>query len=289
MALESAIENSELLEGVIKECNKDLRNLNATLKIATNRSMKSSLANTICMLNSFRTKMKFLRLKVGSGYKQCNANKKNYVSTRVNWVELESAFGSRVRTGAVVNLSHKEPRNFLEDCYKLFNRRTKNLLKRLTALKVNAVFCGLFKIVKNGKEVTEFKYLNTKNNNIYPETNLKQWFDINILEEILKNLDEFQEKDSGWALASIVNLTINFNKYSPQLGSTFIELPHEIDIKKACINVQNSDNKCFKWAVLSALHPQDANAHRVAKYQSYAAELNFTGINFPMTMKQIPR
>lgn len=136
----------------------------------------------------------------------------------------------------------------------------------------------------------ELKYLNTRNNTIYHETNLNQWFDENIVEHILRNLDEFQERDSGWALSSIINLVININKYTPQLGSSFIELPQQIDNKKACVNVRNyDDDECFKWAVLSALHPADGNAHRIQKYQRYATELNFTGIHFPMTIKQIPR
>lgn len=289
LALEEGIQRNELLEAAIKECNKDLRNLNGSLKIASSSSMKSSISSIICLLVSFRTKMKLLRLKEGSGYKRDNLNRGRYISTRIRWINLESAFKSRIRTAVIVNLIHKDPKTFLSDCYKLFHSKINNLLKGESALKINAVFCGEFKIMKNENELKELKYLNTKNFKLYRDTNLKEWYEKNIVDCILKDLDEFQERDSGWALSSIVNLAININKYTLQLGSSFIKLPHQIACKKACVNVQNNDNECFKWAVLSALHPVDNNPERVIKYQRYSNELNFTRIQFPMTVKQIPR
>ena len=38
---------------------------------------------------------------------------------------------------------------------------------------------------------------------------------------------------------------------------------------------------CFKWALLSALHPADKNAQRVSKYVEYKDELNFDDLTFP--------
>ena len=40
-------------------------------------------------------------------------------------------------------------------------------------------------------------------------------------------------------------------------GNSYISRPDEISKKEACLNVRNEDNQCFKWAVLSALHPQE--------------------------------
>ena len=70
--------------------------------------------------------------------------------------------------------------------------------------------------------------------------------------------------------------------------NNFIELPKYIASKKAIINVQNDDNECFKYAVLSALHYDDINNHeRVTKYKPYLDELNFKGIKFPVTDRGI--
>ena len=38
-------------------------------------------------------------------------------------------------------------------------------------------------------------------------------------------------------------------------GSTYIPLPDFIMRKKAIINMENKDNKCFLWSVLRYPHP----------------------------------
>lgn len=58
----------------------------------------------------------------------------------------------------------------------------------------------------------------------------------------------------GYAFLRNIELLINVNKYEPINGSSYIELPSFIQNKGAVINVNNSDNECFNWAVLSALH-----------------------------------
>jgi hypothetical protein len=43
------------------------------------------------------------------------------------------------------------------------------------------------------------------------------------------------------------------------------------------------------WSVLAALHPGNHNSDRVREYQTYATELNFDGISFPMRMADMPK
>ena len=71
-------------------------------------------------------------------------------------------------------------------------------------------------------------------------------------------------------------------------GSSYVDLPAHIRNKTACINVQNHDNMCFKWAILSALHPARAS-WRVTEYRRYEDELNFAGIEFPVTPNGISK
>lgn len=90
---------------------------------------------------------------------------------------------------------------------------------------------------------------------------------------------EYQRQGSNWTLDKILGLTLNVAKYSPIRGSSFIPVPIRLRVKKAIINVQNSDQKCFQWAILSALHPAARHAERVSNYVQYADELDFTGAN----------
>ena len=48
---------------------------------------------------------------------------------------------------------------------------------------------------------------------------------------------------------------------------SYVPLPDVLASKKAIINVQNKKNKCFLWAILSALHPADGHSNRVTKYR----------------------
>ena len=64
-------------------------------------------------------------------------------------------------------------------------------------------------------------------------------------------------------------------------GSSYIDLPPFIKNKKACINVENQDGECFKWAILPALHPAKTNTNRVTTYVTHENGLNFKGTDFP--------
>ena len=69
---------------------------------------------------------------------------------------------------------------------------------------------------------------------------------------------------------------------------TYIPLPKSIAQRRACINVQNDDDMCFKWAILSALvHLRGIDIHnsnRVREYIKYEAEFNldFSNLQFPV-------
>jgi hypothetical protein len=81
----------------------------------------------------------------------------------------------------------------------------------------------------------------------------------------MNKLEEFAEKDSGWALHEVIGLKVNINRYDPlKIGfSTFVL--YQILLKKnnAVINVENDDNFCFLWSVVSALYPAKKNANRI--------------------------
>ena len=82
---------------------------------------------------------------------------------------------------------------------------------------------------------------------------------------------------------------VNIAKYQPLTGSSYMELSDTLKSKKAIINVKNDDQKCLKWSLLSARHPVKKNAQRVSKYFGFAKELNFTGVDFPTPLGQIPQ
>ena len=103
-----------------------------------------------------------------------------------------------------------------------------------------------------------------------------------------KHVDKFTNNGSGWILDNVLSLSVNFSKYTPLKGSSFIELPDYLKTKKAIINVKNEDQECLKWAILSCLHPAQKHPQRVNKYMHFK-ELDFTGIDFPTPLSQMPK
>jgi hypothetical protein len=100
--------------------------------------------------------------------------------------------------------------------------------------------------------------------------------------KIMTSFLEYQREGSNWTLDKVIELSLNVAKYQPLKGSCFIPLPIKLRAKYAIVNVQNSDQKCFQWAILSALFPAVKNPQRVSKYAPFADKLYFTGIQFPV-------
>ncbi|GFW20508.1 uncharacterized protein TNCV_4547751 [Trichonephila clavipes] len=89
-----------------------------------------------------------------------------------------------------------------------------------------------------------------------------------MFEKIVKESEDFEGKDSGWALDEILRLQVHTNRYSPfRRSSSFIEVPRQIAKTKAIINVINrKDSQCFKWSILGALYPNTSNPKKTSSY-----------------------
>ena len=106
---------------------------------------------------------------------------------------------------------------------------------------------------------------------------------------ISEEIDTFINNGSGWVLKSIDKLEIYVVNYKPLKGSSYIDLPNIIKHKKACINVKNNDQKCFAYAVVSAIHPINypKDPTKVCYYKSKINELNMEGIQYPVSLENI--
>ena len=72
-------------------------------------------------------------------------------------------------------------------------------------------------------------------------------------------------------------------------GSSYIELPTELkNPAKGLINLKNKDNECFRWCHIRYLNPQGKDPQRIKKSDKhYIKNLDYQGIKFPITIKQI--
>ena len=83
-----------------------------------------------------------------------------------------------------------------------------------------------------------------------------------IFEKLLKLIEEFQERGSGWVLHELLRLDLHTYAFDPLRGSTYIPLPDDLMAKQALINIQNNDDKCFIWCILAAIYADSVTHDR---------------------------
>ena len=84
-------------------------------------------------------------------------------------------------------------------------------------------------------------------------------------------------------------MNIHVVNYNPLKGSSYIPLPAKLANKKAVINIQNTDQKCFMWSVLASLISSKKDPQRVIHCVQHVDQLDFTGIAFPVRICDVPK
>lgn len=202
---------------------------------------------------------------------------------------VESAFKCRIITYRI-NGSSKvlDPAIFFNKIEDKILKVIKTELKENACVKINLqLYCTYIQTVEE-EVVRDLKSFNTINVVITQTSDLSTFYD-NMTSLILSKCEDFQERDSGWALEKIEFLDVNINKYNPLKASSYIPLPKQVSLKKACVNVKNNDNACFFWAVTSALYPAAAHSDRVSSYPRYETVLNTKGVKYPVTIIDVKR
>ena len=110
-----------------------------------------------------------------------------------------------------------------------------------------------------------------------------------MLKEIMVNLANYQRNGSGWYFKEVIRFEIYTVDYKSLKGDSYIPLPDFLMRKKAIINMENKDNKCFLWSVLRYLHPKEKHSSRINDLRKYENDLNFKGIEFPIKVKDIQK
>ena len=91
------------------------------------------------------------------------------------------------------------------------------------------------------------------------------------MKEMFTSFLEFQREGGNWTVDKVMNVNLHIVQYQPLKGSSYIPLPAKLANKKAIVNVQNHDQKCFMWSILAALHPACDNpeSHKVLRVRTY--------------------
>ena len=109
--------------------------------------------------------------------------------------------------------------------------------------------------------------------------------------EIEEEIQKVQNAEgSGWQFLKVIKLVLHTTKWEPIYGSSYIPLDPYLANKKAIINMQNEDDKCFMWSVLRALYPKNIHPERIDKdLKSKQDNINMKGICYPVDFRAIDR
>ncbi|CAG2250926.1 unnamed protein product [Mytilus edulis] len=106
-------------------------------------------------------------------------------------------------------------------------------------------------------------------------------------QKIFISFEEFIKNGSGWQLEEVLQLDLCVTKYKPLKGGSYLELPTSLKRSNCILNIQNLDNKCFLWTVLSSMHNFQQNPENVENYVPFVNSVNMTGIEYPTPLSQI--
>ena len=195
--------------------------------------------------------------------------------------ESNSALRNFARVYTINGIEGFDPRSFLQDA----RQNITSVLRNNRKTKVKLIFKCIMERGNNPEEMV----IKPADFHSDIEINLdgtdeKDLYDT-MVERILEKMVTFQNGGSPWRLRSIIRLELHTVSYKPLRGETWIAPPKELADKKAIINMQNKDNKCFLWCVLRALNPKRVHPERLDKeLMEKENTLNMEGIRYPVSL-----
>ena len=151
--------------------------------------------------------------------------------------------------------------------------------------------CHMERIATIGdNEIKEFAFHSNDLKLVLEGTNESELYN-EMVDEIEEEIQKVQNAEgSGWQFLKVIKLVLHTTKWEPIYGSSYIPLDPYLANKKALINMQNEDDKCFMWSVLRALYPKNKNVERIDKdLKSKQDIINMNGICYPVNLKAIDR
>ena len=181
----------------------------------------------------------------------------------------------------------KDPLIQLQNTRKAIEQHIKKLLIEMKGLKFIETLRITSKKISNGQIFYDTTYFNSK-----PQTIINNLEIIKALQlskqQILNIISQSIANGSNWIVESVENHYLNVVKYEPIKGSSYIELPSELQHnKKGLINLKNKDNECFRWCHIRYINPQEKDPQRIKKIdKEYISKLDYSKINFPVELNQ---
>ena len=181
----------------------------------------------------------------------------------------------------------KDPLVQLQNTRKAITDHISNQLESMKGLKFVETLKVTFRKPNNDEIVYKTAHFNSKAQIIINNIEIHEALQLS-KQQILNMITQWISEGSGWTVESVDNHYLNIIQYEPLKGSSYIKLPQELrNSGKGLINMKNEDNECFRWCHIRHLNPQDKDPQRIKiSDKQYIQDLDYTEIEFPVTIKQ---
>jgi hypothetical protein len=142
----------------------------------------------------------------------------------------------------------------------------------------------------SGEQTSTTAYFHSNTVTVLVEDDILINYESGVL-KIIESIETYTDHGSNYNVERVNWLTVNVAGYRPLAGGRHFVLPPFIAKKKACINLKNTNNMCFKYNCLLHL-----NKHLSREIQNnpqildaFEGQLDFEGLEFPMQINKIDK
>ena len=196
--------------------------------------------------------------------------------------ERNSALRNFAKVYTINGIEGYDARSFLQNA----RQNITNVLRNNRRTKVKLILkCNMEFLTTNEINPADFHSNNEVN---LDGTDVKELYDTMGNIRILEKIATFLATKSDVRFHSVIKFELHTVSYKLLREETWIPLPKELANKKAIINMQNKDNKCFLWCVFRALNSKGDHPERLdKKLMDKENTLNMEGICYPVSLKDI--
>ena len=144
---------------------------------------------------------------------------------------------------------------------------------------------------KNGEDYLWYIHTHATEIVLQATTKAELWEMIqHLLNVATARTEEHVVRGSGWVINYLKNIEFNMYPYDPLRAGSYKPLPTWLSKKRAIQNIQNTDDMCFKWAVIAGVFPNAGinNREKVSSYKKLTHPFDF-GDEWPMPINRICR
>ena len=148
--------------------------------------------------------------------------------------------------------------------------------------------CLLTSFEGGGEDTKSFCY-NSDITDVVSKNQIKEYIN-NVIESFKEDL-LMAATGSAWRFEKFIKFTIATQKTKSVLGRSYIKLPQVLINKNACVNIKNTDDKCFEWCLIASKIYDDIKSKDKNELYHYKKHTDVIkrpiDITFPITTDDI--